>query len=338
MPLELIMETEVSSITNIRSIAGHWNTRKPISKICVLKLDHIGDFVMTIPAFLELRTKFPAAEIDLICGSWNVDIARSLGIFHTIYEYNYMKRNPTLDSEEPLSFLDPAVFDKTYDLAIDMRVSPDTRDELRRIRADWFAGIGKAGSANDKSIVLPYKNDSRPLPRAWFVPPDRVNPPPSAPTNKYFSFHKQRDIFISESVMLEPGDFCVHFLYQTFRKLLSIRTKLVLSAFCEGQLLQYKKIKLPLSGDVPAVLDVPVQFPAPLQFGFRLSRGSLHSLKLFGILIQRLETNDKDARLAQTLHIADEAMLLVALVSSKLNQPNYGPLGQNMMHDLKGVG
>ena len=46
--------------------------RHTIKSICAIKLDHIGDFVMAMPAFQALRSEFPSASIDLLCGRWNV--------------------------------------------------------------------------------------------------------------------------------------------------------------------------------------------------------------------------------------------------------------------------
>ena len=47
-------------------------------RILVLRLERIGDLLMTLPALADLRTLAPAAEIDLIVGSWNADLARAL--------------------------------------------------------------------------------------------------------------------------------------------------------------------------------------------------------------------------------------------------------------------
>jgi ADP-heptose:LPS heptosyltransferase len=43
-----------------------------------LRLDRLGDLVMTLPALAELRCAAPKAEIELGVGSWNEDLARGL--------------------------------------------------------------------------------------------------------------------------------------------------------------------------------------------------------------------------------------------------------------------
>ena len=74
------------------SLPGEWIDRHgrsvpklDIRRIVVLKADHIGDLLIAGPAFGLLRRFFPFAQIDLICGPWNVTLARKLGIFDNVY-------------------------------------------------------------------------------------------------------------------------------------------------------------------------------------------------------------------------------------------------------------
>jgi ADP-heptose:LPS heptosyltransferase len=47
-------------------------------KVLALRLDRVGDLVMTLPALGELRRRLPRAEIVLAVGSWNADLAQGL--------------------------------------------------------------------------------------------------------------------------------------------------------------------------------------------------------------------------------------------------------------------
>ena len=47
-------------------------------RIMALRLDRLGDLVMTLPALAELRKLAPDAEIELAVGSWNEELARGL--------------------------------------------------------------------------------------------------------------------------------------------------------------------------------------------------------------------------------------------------------------------
>ncbi|MGH9460623.1 MAG: glycosyltransferase family 9 protein [Vicinamibacteria bacterium] len=47
-------------------------------RILAVRLDRLGDLLMTLPALAELRRLAPDAEIELAVGSWNEEIARGL--------------------------------------------------------------------------------------------------------------------------------------------------------------------------------------------------------------------------------------------------------------------
>jgi ADP-heptose:LPS heptosyltransferase len=47
-------------------------------RILVLRLERIGDLLMTLGALQSLRATWPQAEIELVVGSWNADVARQL--------------------------------------------------------------------------------------------------------------------------------------------------------------------------------------------------------------------------------------------------------------------
>jgi lipopolysaccharide heptosyltransferase II len=48
-------------------------------RILLLRLERIGDLLMVLPAIADLRELAPDAEIDLVVGSWNVPLARTIG-------------------------------------------------------------------------------------------------------------------------------------------------------------------------------------------------------------------------------------------------------------------
>ncbi len=47
-------------------------------RILILRLERIGDLLMTLPALADLQALAPEAEIDLVAGSWNADLARAI--------------------------------------------------------------------------------------------------------------------------------------------------------------------------------------------------------------------------------------------------------------------
>lgn len=50
---------------------------KQLKKILVFRTEHIGDYVLTIPPLKSLRRQFPNAEITVVIGSWNKELAEA---------------------------------------------------------------------------------------------------------------------------------------------------------------------------------------------------------------------------------------------------------------------
>ena len=69
---------------------GRWRTpaaAAPPRRVLLFRLERIGDLLMTLGAFAMLRSRLPDAELRLVVGSWNADLAR---------------RIPTIDEVETL--------------------------------------------------------------------------------------------------------------------------------------------------------------------------------------------------------------------------------------------
>lgn len=62
---------------------------KSVRRVIVLKLDHRGDFLMAGEAFKILRRAFEKAELSLVCGSWNVNEARSSRLFEEVIPFDF---------------------------------------------------------------------------------------------------------------------------------------------------------------------------------------------------------------------------------------------------------
>jgi ADP-heptose:LPS heptosyltransferase len=119
----------------------------PIARILILKLDHIGDFILGMRAMRMLREGFPDAHITLVCASWSVEWAHRLQLFDRVVAFDFF---PALTREwiyspERVEQLQNAVADllrsDSYDLAVDLRYGEDTTPCLYRIRARYRAGF-----------------------------------------------------------------------------------------------------------------------------------------------------------------------------------------------------
>jgi ADP-heptose:LPS heptosyltransferase len=125
------------------------------ANILVCKLDHVGDFSLAIEALCALRAGFSMSRIVLACAPWNVAIAQALGLFDEVVSVAFFP--PRADT--PVGAFDPATLlplvERHFDLAIDLRIDPDTRVVLDHIDATLTAGYESDRCALPLSIALP---------------------------------------------------------------------------------------------------------------------------------------------------------------------------------------
>ncbi len=129
----VLLQSEVSGLTILRKGAD-------IKTITLVKVDHIGDFFLAYDAFTAIRTAYPAAHITLVCGPWNEALARESRLFDDIVTINFFEQQsqPTANG---LSGTDAGKVGRlTSDVAIDLRVDPDTRVILDSIETDIRIG------------------------------------------------------------------------------------------------------------------------------------------------------------------------------------------------------
>ncbi len=131
-------------------------------RILLLRLERIGDLLMALPAIADVHSLAPEAEIDLVVGSWNADLARALG---------HVAHVRTLDaawlSREGEGRGMPALVrearrwrDTRYDLAINFE--PDVRSNLLAAAsgASWTAGYRSGGGGPLLDVALDYDTRS----------------------------------------------------------------------------------------------------------------------------------------------------------------------------------
>lgn len=133
-------------------------TQLPVGgRVLVLKLDHIGDLVVALPALAHLRSALPDAEITLICGSWNVALAQTSGLADQVVAFDYLaaRHAGTEAGRAAMAtrFVALAAQWGHFGLAIDLRHDGDTRKLLTAVDAAVRAGYAAEGVALD--IALP---------------------------------------------------------------------------------------------------------------------------------------------------------------------------------------
>ena len=133
-------------------------------RILVIKLDHLGDFLLSLPALAKLRARYPDAQIDIVVGSWNVALARQLGFFGNVHAFDFFKRRsenkPSAEDNDLTTVLKAL---GTYDIAIDLRRQPESRFLLVKTDAALKVGYQTFDEATDAKMdvmLRSYKEDS----------------------------------------------------------------------------------------------------------------------------------------------------------------------------------
>lgn len=152
------------------SLPGEWidgrgnsRLRPAIHRIVVIKPDHIGDLLIADPAFQLLKRYFPEARLELICGTWNVRLAKRLKWFDAVHGVNLFhevsgQQSDRIVAEEKRRDGVRALRDLalgSFDIAIDLRYDLDSRPLLRNIDSKVYAGFGRASDFPFLDVVLP---------------------------------------------------------------------------------------------------------------------------------------------------------------------------------------
>ncbi|MGH7092561.1 MAG: glycosyltransferase family 9 protein, partial [Stellaceae bacterium] len=131
-------------------------------RILLLKLDHIGDFAMTVDSFQLLRDTWPKADITLVCGPWNKSFAEQLGLFNTVLCCDFYPVTTTTYDRDAVTKQGIAAYCALplgiYDLAIDLRIYDDNRFLLSHTDTTYRAGYAADGVALD--LALPAGSES----------------------------------------------------------------------------------------------------------------------------------------------------------------------------------
>jgi ADP-heptose:LPS heptosyltransferase len=127
-------------------------------RILLLRLERIGDLVMALPAIRDVRAQAPQATIDLVVGSWNLSIARSLPYVNNVHtlDAGWLAREAGGGGFVRLLAAARLWQRRRYDLGINFE--PDIRSNmlLAASGAAWTAGWtgGGGGPLLDVSLTF----------------------------------------------------------------------------------------------------------------------------------------------------------------------------------------
>jgi ADP-heptose:LPS heptosyltransferase len=178
------------------SIYRSWQAATPGRaglRIAVLKLDHVGDFWISLGPLRLLRRCFPTAHLTLITGRWNIPAAERFGVADEILPYDFFHRNPrqagrTRNEPPPIDGL----VTRPFDLAIDLRVPLETRAVLKAIPAYRKAAIADRHRMPWVDIAVP----PLPVKVRWSLPfriTEHLRIPPSIRALVDPTYRRRRD-------------------------------------------------------------------------------------------------------------------------------------------------
>ena len=133
-------------------------TPPKIKDALILKLDHIGDFLLALDAFDALRKGFPEARLTLLCAPWNTALARALGMFDRIETLDFFA--PTAEGASPVFSRERLgdLANASFDLAVDLRVEADTRALFDHIEATHKCGYASDACQSVLTLSPPRPN------------------------------------------------------------------------------------------------------------------------------------------------------------------------------------
>jgi ADP-heptose:LPS heptosyltransferase len=131
-----------------------------IRSILVVKLDHLGDVLLTIPAMRRLRELFPEARITALVGSWARALLATEPCIDEVLTYDFFAASSSQGSRK-LNEQDvrqtAAVFaGRRFDLAIDLRRESDTRQFLLYSCASVTVGYANRNDCDWLTLAIPW--------------------------------------------------------------------------------------------------------------------------------------------------------------------------------------
>ncbi len=134
-----------------------------IERILVVKLDHIGDFVTALPPIRRLRSIFPKAHITVLAGPASRDFIALEPSIDAFIPFSFFHARSQLGVREQTAddyaALAAQLHPNRYDLAVDLRKHPSTRDVLKYTGARFLAGFDYLGQFPFLDVALDWDGD-----------------------------------------------------------------------------------------------------------------------------------------------------------------------------------
>jgi len=138
---------------------------KEIRQILLVKLDHIGDMILALPAIKMLRMRFPNAYITMLSTSWPKDIVDKVTEIDEVIIFDLWNRKSQngMNKEMFKEFkgLEERLANKSFELAIDLRRHSETRRILKLSSARYTIGYESGDDDSWLSLCLRLTEEIR---------------------------------------------------------------------------------------------------------------------------------------------------------------------------------
>lgn len=139
--------------------------REEVRRILAVKLDHIGDYLTAVPALRSLKERFPQARVTLLAPPATAALARHEKSLDAVQEFAFFHARSGEGargvSEGELAALGARLANEKFDIAIDLRMQPETREVLRHSGARLLAGYDQSGRYPWLDVALEWEGDLR---------------------------------------------------------------------------------------------------------------------------------------------------------------------------------
>ena len=137
--------------------------RADVKNILVVKLDHIGDFIVALPAIRRLKACFPGARLTVLAGPASAAFAATEPAIDEFISFEFFHARSEL-GERALSAADLSGLEETlapyrFDIAVDLRKHLSTRHILRHTGAKILAGFDSVDRFPWLHVALEWEGD-----------------------------------------------------------------------------------------------------------------------------------------------------------------------------------
>jgi ADP-heptose:LPS heptosyltransferase len=157
---DYVPEAEPTTVVHV----GHpVIARDAVKRLLVVKLDHIGDFIASLPAMRRLKQLFPKAELHVLAARASMSLAALEPAIDQMHEFNFFNAKSAKGTlklaQKELVALRERLAPFHFDLALDLRRQPDTRHVLQYTGATWTGGFDRSYQHPWLDLAVDWEGD-----------------------------------------------------------------------------------------------------------------------------------------------------------------------------------